>query len=99
MSTHAARRSPWGPLHVNDAHSPYDLTTDSCAADVAAVALPVLRHRVITTFNAEASGVTSDQIIKALLEQLQKMLSRRRKRQNTLCQKFKSLPYSYHLMP
>ena len=39
-------------------------------ADVAAVALPVLRHRVITTFNAEAAGVTSDQIITALLEQL-----------------------------
>ncbi len=39
-------------------------------ADVAAVALPVLRHRVITTFNAEAAGVTSDQIVKALLDQL-----------------------------
>jgi MoxR-like ATPase len=39
-------------------------------ADVAAVALPVLRHRVITTFNAEAAGVTSDQIIEQLLEQL-----------------------------
>jgi MoxR-like ATPase len=39
-------------------------------ADVAAVALPVLRHRVITTFNAEAAGVTSDQVIQQLLEQL-----------------------------
>jgi MoxR-like ATPase len=39
-------------------------------ADVAAVALPVLRHRVITTFNAEAAGVTSDEIIRKLIERL-----------------------------
>ena len=38
--------------------------------DVAAVAHPVLRHRVLTTFNAEASGVTSDSIVKMLLEHL-----------------------------
>ena len=47
-------------------HGRYHATT----ADVAAVALPVLRHRVLTTFNAEASGVTSDQIIKMLLDKL-----------------------------
>jgi MoxR-like ATPase len=39
-------------------------------ADVAAVALPVLRHRIITTFNAEAAGVNSDQIVRLLLERL-----------------------------
>ncbi len=39
-------------------------------ADVAAIALPVLRHRILTTFNAEASGVTSDHIIKMLLDKL-----------------------------
>jgi MoxR-like ATPase len=39
-------------------------------ADVVAAALPVLRHRVITTFNAEAAGVTSDQIVKQLVERL-----------------------------
>ena len=39
--------------------------------DVAAVAPPVLRHRVLTTFNAEASGVTSDSIVEMLLEHLQ----------------------------
>ena len=36
--------------------------------DVAAVAAPVMRHRVITTFNAEAAGVTSDDVIKKLLQ-------------------------------
>lgn len=39
----------------------------SCA-DVAAVAFPVLRHRIITNFTAEAAGVTTDEIVKRLLE-------------------------------
>ena len=38
--------------------------------DVASVALPVLRHRVLTTFNAEAAGVKSDDIIRRLVEEL-----------------------------
>ncbi len=38
--------------------------------DVAAVSQPVLRHRVITTFNAEASGVSSDDVVRKLLETL-----------------------------
>jgi MoxR-like ATPase len=36
--------------------------------DVQAVALPVLRHRVITNFNAESEGVTSDVLVRRLLE-------------------------------
>ena len=39
-------------------------------ADISAVALPVLRHRVITTFNAEAAGVTSDEIVRMLIKEL-----------------------------
>jgi MoxR-like ATPase len=35
--------------------------------DIRAVALPVMRHRIITNFNAEADGVTSDQIVKRLI--------------------------------
>ena len=38
--------------------------------DVSAVAYPVLRHRILTTFNAEASGIKSDDIVKMLLEKL-----------------------------
>ena len=38
--------------------------------DVRVVAHPVLRHRVITTFNAEAAGVTSDDLVTMLLDQL-----------------------------
>src|SRR5262249_54963690 len=36
--------------------------------DIAAVAHPVLRHRIITNFNAEAEGVTPDKIVDRLLE-------------------------------
>ncbi len=40
-------------------------------ADVTTIALPVLRHRVITTFNAEAAGVNSDEIVRMLIKHLQ----------------------------
>ncbi|MEM6279337.1 MAG: MoxR family ATPase [Verrucomicrobiota bacterium] len=40
-------------------------------ADVRAVALPVLRHRILTTFNAEAAGVSSDDIVSMLVEKFQ----------------------------
>jgi MoxR-like ATPase len=36
--------------------------------DVRAVAAPVLRHRIITNFNAEAEGVTTDDIVARLIE-------------------------------
>jgi len=45
-------------------HGRYHATTE----DVRAAALPVLRHRVITTFNAEAAGIKSDDVINRLLE-------------------------------
>ncbi len=39
-------------------------------SDVDAVALPVLRHRVLTTFSAEAAGVGSDEVIEMLLRDI-----------------------------
>ena len=42
--------------------------------DVAAVAMPVLRHRVITTFAAEAAGVTSDDLVNMMLKELKPTL-------------------------
>ncbi|MEO0416356.1 MAG: hypothetical protein AAF226_15525 [Verrucomicrobiota bacterium] len=44
----------------------YHTTTE----DVREVAHPVLRHRVLTTFNAEAAGVTSDDIVTMLVDHL-----------------------------
>ncbi|MCA9291763.1 MAG: MoxR family ATPase [Phycisphaerales bacterium] len=46
-----------GSLHVTPEH-------------IQSVAMPVLRHRIITNFNAEADGVTTDAIVRALIEQI-----------------------------
>ncbi|MBC7288877.1 MAG: AAA family ATPase, partial [Armatimonadetes bacterium] len=37
--------------------------------DVAALALPALRHRVIPSFAAEADGISADEIIKRVLQE------------------------------
>ncbi len=44
----------------------YHVSTD----DIRQVALPVMRHRIVTNFNAEAEGVKSDQIVRRLLEHI-----------------------------
>jgi MoxR-like ATPase len=36
--------------------------------DIQAVSYPVLRHRLVTTFNADAEGVTTDDVVKKLLD-------------------------------
>ena len=38
--------------------------------DVRAVAAPVLRHRIITNFNAEAEGITPDEIVRRLIDSI-----------------------------
>ncbi|MFT4639987.1 MAG: MoxR-like ATPase [Verrucomicrobiales bacterium] len=38
--------------------------------DVKAIAKPVLRHRIITTFNAESNNITSDNVVEQLLEKI-----------------------------
>lgn len=38
--------------------------------DVQNVAAPVLRHRIITNFNAEAQGITADQVVQKLLQHI-----------------------------
>jgi MoxR-like ATPase len=37
-------------------------------ADLIAVALPVLRHRVILTFNAEAAGIDADSVLRKIID-------------------------------
>jgi MoxR-like ATPase len=44
--------------------------TQATTDDIRAVARPVLRHRIITNFNAESTGVTSDTVINWLLDHL-----------------------------
>ncbi|HYO07406.1 MAG TPA: MoxR family ATPase [Tepidisphaeraceae bacterium] len=38
--------------------------------DIRQVALPVLRHRIVTNFNAEAEGIKSDAIVKMLIDHI-----------------------------
>jgi MoxR-like ATPase len=45
-------------------HGRLHVTTD----DIKSVAYPVLRHRLVTTFNADAEGITTDDIIRKLLQ-------------------------------
>jgi MoxR-like ATPase len=45
-------------------HGRLHVTTD----DIKAVAYPVLRHRLVTTFNADAEGITTDDIIGRLIQ-------------------------------
>jgi len=47
-------------------HGRYHATTE----DIKAVALPVLRHRVITTFNAEAAGISADEVVRRLVAEI-----------------------------
>jgi MoxR-like ATPase len=48
-------------------HGRYHVSYD----DIRAVAKPVLRHRILTNFNAEADGISSLDIIDRLLELVQ----------------------------
>jgi len=54
-------------------HGRYHATTE----DVREMALPVLRHRVLTTFNAEAAGITSDEVALRLLSEIQPPVEQR----------------------
>jgi MoxR-like ATPase len=49
-------------------HGRVHVTTE----DIAKVAYPVLRHRILTTFSAEAAGMTGDKIIDRLIREIPK---------------------------
>jgi MoxR-like ATPase len=52
-----ARALLYGRLHVS-------------TEDVEALATPVLRHRMVPTFAAQAEGIDSDAIVRKLLKEL-----------------------------
>jgi len=66
----AGPRAGIGLISAAKAHAVLRGRFHATTGDVAAVAAPVLRHRVLTTFNAEAAGVDSDEIIARLLKEL-----------------------------
>ena len=51
------------------ARAALDGRNSATCADVKAVAMPVLRHRILTNFAAESAGVTADEIVRRILEQ------------------------------
>ena len=51
----------------------FHVTTD----DIKAIAHPVLRHRLVTTFAAESEGINPDQVIDMLLEKIPVELNQR----------------------
>jgi MoxR-like ATPase len=53
-------------------HGRYHTTTE----DVSAMALPVLRHRIVPTFNAEASGKDENAIVLQVLEDIKKAVKK-----------------------
>jgi MoxR-like ATPase len=55
-------------------HGRVHVTTD----DIKQVAYPVLRHRIMTTFHADAEGITTDDIVKKLIESVPVPLDGRR---------------------
>ncbi len=52
------------------AHAILSGSTHVAPEHIKAVAMPVLRHRLITNFNAEADGVTTDDVINTLLKEI-----------------------------
>ena len=46
--------------------------TTPAIEDVVAMAKPVLRHRIVMSFTAEAEGVTADSLISQLLEETER---------------------------
>jgi MoxR-like ATPase len=50
------------------ARAALDGRTFADTGDVAAIAAPVLRHRIITNYKAEAAGIGADEVIKRLVE-------------------------------
>jgi MoxR-like ATPase len=66
----AGPRAGIGLISAAKAHAVLRGRFHATTRDVADVAAPVLRHRVLTTFNAEAAGVTSDEIIRRLVAKL-----------------------------
>jgi MoxR-like ATPase len=51
----------------------FHVTTD----DIKAIAHPVLRHRLVTTFAAQSEGITPDKVVDMLIEKIPVELNQR----------------------
>src|SRR5258708_16161215 len=67
LSWGAGRRAGQNMILAGKARALIQGRLDVTIEDVEAVAPPVLRHRIIPNFNAEAEGITVEQIIEKVL--------------------------------
>ncbi|MFO0863121.1 MAG: hypothetical protein U0744_00420 [Gemmataceae bacterium] len=68
----AGPRASMNLIMAAKAHAILDGRHHVSADDVAAVALPILRHRLITNFAAQSEGITVEDVIKRLLKSVPK---------------------------
>ena len=58
------------PTAMMPAHAALAGRVNVSCDDVRHVALPVLRHRILASFTAEAEGITTDSIVERLLKEV-----------------------------
>ena len=68
----AGPRASMNLIMAAKAHAILDGRHHASADDVAAVALPILRHRLITNFAAQSEGITVEDVIQRLLKAVPK---------------------------
>jgi MoxR-like ATPase len=66
----AGPRASQALIHCAKCHAALSGRVNVSCDDVRHLALPVLRHRLMASFAAEAEGVTTDQIVRTLLEKV-----------------------------
>jgi MoxR-like ATPase len=64
----AGPRASMNLILAAKAHAILDGNFHVSAADVSAVALPILRHRLIPSFAAQSEGVSADDVVKRILD-------------------------------
>ena len=70
VSMGAGPRASQYLILAGKAHALMEGRTHVIPEDIQAVALPVLRHRLLTNFNAEADAVTTDDLVEQLLDEV-----------------------------
>jgi MoxR-like ATPase len=64
----AGPRATIALLMAAKARALFNRRCHATTADLQAIALPVLRHRIILTFNAEAAGVDADSVLSRIID-------------------------------
>ncbi len=70
LSCGAGPRASLGLIMAAKAHALINGQVYVSCHDVAAVALSVLRHRLVINFTAQSEGITSDDVVKKILAQI-----------------------------